>query len=279
MSYFSWIAWIKPESALLAAVSGTNTGLGLNPLPTFDWKYVFLPWVATPLIVDIVVEASIQPLISPFFAMANNFVGMLCTFPIVLSIWLTNTCTTRYTGHLCRSVQSTSTDYDHFGKQYKVTKVVNEFGFYDQAAYEAYSPLYLSAGQAFLYGSFFAAPEWWYTCLLLVSIALGSKSLISTTKRNLTTAAQVIAILAYPTHTSVRALFMGLALTLVFIVPIGVIYTVTNTEVTLNVLAEFIGGVLFPGNALAMNMYARYLLIFLQVGIADGGVGSSCMDM
>ena len=48
---------------------------------------------------------------------------------------------------------------------------------------------------------------------------------------------------------------MGLALALIFIVPVGVIYAVTNQEVTLNVLAEFIGGVLFPGNALAMNMY------------------------
>jgi hypothetical protein len=65
----------------------------------------------------------------------------------------------------------------------------------------------------------------------------------------------VVAILAYPTHTTVGALFMGLALALIFIVPIGVIYAVTNTEITLNVLAEFIGGVLFPGNALAMNMY------------------------
>ncbi|QRW12697.1 OPT oligopeptide transporter protein [Ceratobasidium sp. AG-Ba] len=261
MSYFSWIAWIKPESALLAAVSGTNSGLGLNPLPTFDWN---------------VVEASIQPLISPFFATANNFLGMLCTFPIVLSLWLTNTW---YTGHL---------PYDRFGKQYKVTNVVDDFGFYDQAAYEAYSPLYLSAGQAFLYGAFFAvypatlvyaflyhrreivrgfkslinrkdprrdnkdvhnrlmaaypeAPEWWYASLLLVSIALG-----------------LVAILAYPTHTTVGALFMGLALALIFIVPVGVIYAVTNTEVTLNVLAEFIGGVLFPGNALAMNMFKSY---------------------
>ncbi|KAG8699351.1 hypothetical protein FRC08_005363, partial [Ceratobasidium sp. 394] len=267
MSYFSWIAWIKPESALLAAVSGTNTGLGLNPFPTFDWN---------------VVEASIQPLISPFFATANNFVGMLCTFPIVLSLWLTNTW---YTGHLPINMNR---PFDRFGKQYKVTKVVDEFGFYDQAAYEAYSPLYLSAGQSFLYGSFFAvypatlvyaflyhrreivrgfkslirrkdprqdnkdvhnrlmavypeAPEWWYACLLLVAIALG-----------------LVAILAYPTHTTVGALFMGLALALVFIVPIGVIYAVTNTEVTLNVLAEFIGGVLFPGNALAMNMFKSY---------------------
>ncbi|KAG9084041.1 hypothetical protein FRC07_013734 [Ceratobasidium sp. 392] len=85
------------------------------------------------------------------------------------------------------------------------------------------------------------APEWWYACILLVSIALG-----------------LVAILAYPTHTTVGALFMGLALALIFIVPVGVIYAVTNTEVTLNVLAEFIGGVLFPGNALAMNMFKSY---------------------
>lgn len=39
LTYFgNRIAWIKPDSALLAAVSGTHTGLGLNPLPTFDWK-------------------------------------------------------------------------------------------------------------------------------------------------------------------------------------------------------------------------------------------------
>ncbi|KAF8706824.1 OPT oligopeptide transporter protein, partial [Rhizoctonia solani] len=267
MSYFSWIAWIKPESAILAAVAGTNTGLGLNPLPTFDWN---------------VVEASIQPLISPFFATFNNFIGMLTTFPIVLSIWLTNTW---YTGHL---PINSNRPFDRFGHQYKVTEVVDDNGFYDQAAYEAYSPLYLSAGQAFLYGSFFAvypatlvyaflyhrheivrgfkslirrkdprhdnkdvhnrlmaaypeAPEWWYASILLLAIGLG-----------------LIAILCYPTHTTVGALFMGLALALIFVVPIGVIFAVTNQEVTLNVLAEFIGGVLFPGNALAMNMFKSY---------------------
>jgi OPT family oligopeptide transporter len=38
----------------------------------------------------------------------------------------------------------------------------------------------------------------------------------------------------------------------------SVIYAVTNMQVTLNVLAEFIGGLLFPGNALAMNMFKSY---------------------
>ena len=37
-----------------------------------------------------------------------------------------------------------------------------------------------------------------------------------------------------------------------------VIYSVTNMLIGLNVLAELIGGSLFPGNALAMNMFKSY---------------------
>ena len=64
-------------------------------------------------------------------------------------------------------------------------------------------------------------PEWWYFLLLLVAIGLG-----------------LIAILAFPTHTTVGAEFMGLALCVVFVIPIGIIYSVTNIEVTLNVLVS-----------------------------------------
>jgi hypothetical protein len=54
---------------------------------------------------------------------------------------------------------------------------------------------------------------------------------------------------------------MDLGLAFIFVVPIRGIYAVTNQGVTLNVLAEFIGGALFPGNAPAMNMYA-YILFY-----------------
>lgn len=52
LSYFNWITWIAPRNAKLAAISGSVTGLGLNPLPTFDWN-------------QLVVLA--DPLINPFF--------------------------------------------------------------------------------------------------------------------------------------------------------------------------------------------------------------------
>jgi len=52
MSYFNWITWIAPENVKLAAVAGSVTGLGLNPVPTFDWNQLV---------------AIADPLINPFF--------------------------------------------------------------------------------------------------------------------------------------------------------------------------------------------------------------------
>jgi OPT family oligopeptide transporter len=41
-------------------------------------------------------------------------------------------------------------------------------------------------------------------------------------------------------------------------VPVGIIKSITNVEVTLNVIAEFLGGVWFQGNASAMNFFKSY---------------------
>ena len=48
MSYFNWITWIAPENVKLAAITGSVTGLGLNPLPTFDWNQLIV--LSNPLI-------------------------------------------------------------------------------------------------------------------------------------------------------------------------------------------------------------------------------------
>lgn len=43
-----------------------------------------------------------------------------------------------------------------------------------------------------------------------------------------------------------------------FVIPIGIVAAMTGIEVTLNVLAEFIGGMIVEGNALAMNFFKSY---------------------
>lgn len=44
----------------------------------------------------------------------------------------------------------------------------------------------------------------------------------------------------------------GVALALIFVVPVGIIKAMTGIEVTLNVLAEFIGGIWVQGNAVCL---------------------------
>jgi hypothetical protein len=230
LSYFSWITWIAPNNVKLAAITGSQSGLGLNPIPTFDWN---------------VVTATTSPLISPFFTTVNNFLGMFISFPIIVAIWFTNTW---YTAYLPININK---PYDRFGNQYEVTKILNDDGLFDKAAYEAYSPLYLSATNAFLYGVFFAiypatlvyaylyhrheivrgfksllkrqdkkaverdvhnrlmsvyneVPEWWYASILVAAIGFG-----------------LIAILAFPTHATVASLFFGILMAFIFVVPIG----------------------------------------------------------
>jgi OPT oligopeptide transporter protein len=67
LSYFNWTTWISPTNAALAAVTGTVTGLGLNPVPTFDWNQV---------------TTVADPLINPFFVRSFFFLieEILSTF-------------------------------------------------------------------------------------------------------------------------------------------------------------------------------------------------------
>ena len=56
MSYFNWITWIAPKNVKLAAITGSVTGLGFNPLPTVDWNQLVVA----------------DPLVSPFFVSADS---------------------------------------------------------------------------------------------------------------------------------------------------------------------------------------------------------------
>jgi hypothetical protein len=65
-------------------------------------------------------------------------------------------------------------------------------------------------------------------------------------------------IAEWQTYTNVGVVFYGIALCLIFVIPVGIIKAITGIEVTLNVLAEFIGGSWVAGNALAMNYFKSF---------------------
>ncbi|KAK0720170.1 OPT oligopeptide transporter protein-domain-containing protein [Lasiosphaeris hirsuta] len=274
LSYFSWITWIAPDNPDLAVITGGQTGLGVNPVPTFDWN---------------IVTFNVDPLMVPFFSTFNLFIGALGSMFIIIIFYYTNAFDSGYIPI------NSNKPWDHFGKRYNVTAIIDENGIFDSAGYAAYSPPFLSAANIVVYMFFFAmysatvaygilyhrheimmglrdiwasikskkgsentqksdldvhnrlmkaykeVPEWWYLITLVISVAIG-----------------MVGIACWPTNTTPFVVLYGIALCLVFVVPIGIIAAMTGVQVTLNVLAEFIGGVWVEGNAIAMCFFKSY---------------------
>jgi OPT family small oligopeptide transporter len=277
LSYFSWMTWISPLNPDLARITGSQRGLGLNPFPTFDWN---------------ILTAITDPLMVPFFSTFNLFLGLLISMLVIVAFYYGNAFNTGYLPI------NSNRSYDHFGQLYNVTRIVDSVGIFDGPSYEQYSPPFLAASNVVVYMFFFAVysatvtyavlyhrheimvglrgiwaslrrrvkkeakpevdedaldvhnrlmkaykevPEWWYMIVLVLSIIVG-----------------MVGIGAYPTQTTPAVVLYGIALCLVFVVPIGIIAAMTGIQTTLNVLAEFIGGVWVEGNAIAMCFFKSY---------------------
>ena len=65
-------------------------------------------------------------------------------------------------------------------------------------------------------------------------------------------------------YSSLSSVFFGIFLCIVLVIPIGIITSITGVQITLNVFAEFIGGVIYPENALAMNYFKSYGVMYVD---------------
>jgi len=237
MSLFSWITWIAPNNVNLSAICGISNGMGINPLPTFDW--------------NILLFDETDPLMVPFFNTVNKTIGCAFATIVTIGIWYTNAWNTGYLPINSNRV------FDHFGKRYNVSRAIDHRGLFDAAKYEAYSPANLSAGNIVIYLFFFGiytatisyaylyhrheiamgfrnlwnsfrknknsaegskyeyedvhnrlmkkypeVPEWWYMICLVCAVAFG-----------------IAGIAGWETYTSVGVVFYGIALCLLFVVP------------------------------------------------------------
>lgn len=160
--------------------------------------------------------------------------------------------------------------YDNTGAAYNVTKVVDASGTLDPVAYSQYSPPFLSATFAFVYGLSFASitsvivhvylwhgkdiwmalrgerkldihgrlmlayrktPRWWYAVLIVVFTALS-----------------IVMVEVFHTELPVYGVFLALLIPAIYMIPCGLIQGITNVDANqLNVLSEFIGGYMFAG--------------------------------
>ncbi|KAJ6505760.1 OPT-domain-containing protein [Mycena vitilis] len=267
LSYFNWMTWISPTNVSLAAITGSFFSLGINPLPTFDWNMIVI---------------EVDPLISPFFATFNLFLGALFTFPIIAALWYTNTWNTGYLPINSNLV------FDNTANLYSVANAVGSDTMFNQTMYESYSPAYLSASNALVYGVFFMTYTATITHTILYhryEIIHGFRSILGRGKTSemhkdvhvrlmesyrevpewqyglvlvFAIVVGAVGVGVYPTNTSPAVVLYGVFLALIFVIPIGIIAAITNTVIGLNVIAEMFGGLWFPGNAIAMNYFKAY---------------------
>ncbi|KAL8283781.1 hypothetical protein RQP46_005213 [Phenoliferia psychrophenolica] len=263
LTYFNWMTWISPQNVKLAIFTGSISGLGINPITTFDWSYL---------------SALNNPLVTPLFSTLNLYAGAVIIGLIMIpAIYFTNTWNTGYlpinSNHL----------FDNTGGRFNVSKVLNPDFTLNVQKFEGYSEAYQSAGNAVVFFAFFAVytatlmhiilyyrpevingfravmqrknprdayhdvhnrlmrrykevPEWWFGIVLVISLALG-----------------IAANEHY--HTGI---FFCVIMGGIFVVPVGIIVAITNIEITLNVIAEVIGGYTLPGRPLAVMIFKTY---------------------
>ncbi|KAF3993307.1 hypothetical protein FT663_00581 [Candidozyma haemuli var. vulneris] len=262
LSYFAWPTWIAPENVTVNQVFGAATGMGLMPI-TFDWNQV-AGYIGSPLIPPASVILTI--------ALSIVIIYWICT----AALYWTNTWYAQY------MPLSSSDSYDRYGEVYNVSKImnVNELTL-DEQAYKNYSPLFMSTTFAISYGVSFASiiatvvhtvlfhgkdimnqirqkekpdvhqrlmkahykniPEWWFLIVFLGAFALS-----------------IVTIRVWNTEMPVWALIVALLIAVFFLLPVGIIYSITNIAVGLNVVTEFIIGYMVPGKPLAMMFFKTY---------------------
>jgi OPT family small oligopeptide transporter len=270
----NWLTWIKEDNAILAAMTGSYTGLGFNPFPTLDYN---------------IVSGVVDPLITPFFATINVVLGMLISAAMLAILWFKNAWYASYLPIV------SNRSFDRFGHAYNVTRILAD-GRLDVAAYEAYSPVYISAANAFIFGGYFAlypatlvyaylyhgadilnaiqslfgkgqamhkdihsrlmeaykeVPGWWYVGVMLFGTGLA-----------------LLMIGLYPTGMPIWGLAVSIVLGALFILPVGLIAAVSNVEIGLNVLSEMIAGLAMPGNPSGMMIFKAYGTLSLAQGLS-----------
>lgn len=272
MSVGNWFCLIAPNNVPLNQMLGTQQGLGLIPL-TFDWNQY---------------SYNGNPIYTPWWAEANVLGGFIFCYVFIAPIlYYKNVWNFAYLPF------STSGVYDRFGERYKVKKVTTADHLHFNAdGYNAYSEQYFSVTYAVSFALSFASitavlvhvglfhgkqiyqqfhssinderdiharlmqrypevPKLWYAILFVICFGMG-----------------IGCTAGYATDFPVWAFIISLIIGAVFMLPIGIVVAISNVEVGLNVIAEFIIGYMHPGSATGMMMFKVFCYMACYQGLS-----------
>ncbi|EJD01572.1 OPT oligopeptide transporter [Fomitiporia mediterranea MF3/22] len=261
LSTFSWVTWIYPRNRTVNQLFGYYSGLGMSVL-TFDWGQI--AYIGSPLA-------------TPWWAEANIAAGFAFFFWILTpALYYTNTWYSAY------MPISSRTSYDNTGGEYNVSRILRPDGTFDEDAYHAYSPLFLSATFILSYGLSFAG----ITATIVHTVLYFRRQIWIQSRRSLNEQEDIharlmsrykqvptwwyvcvfvsmstfgiVAIEVWDTKMPVWALALALVFSFVYVIPIGMIQAITNQQIGLNVVAELIIGYALPGRPVAMMLFKTW---------------------
>lgn len=262
LSVFAFPTFIAPNNPTVNKVFGGWTGMALLPI-TFDWTQI-AGYVGSPLI-------------PPWFALANTSIAVVAWFWIVAPAlhWSG----TWYADWL---PFSDSGSWDNTQNSYNVTRILSPEFTLDPQKYAEYSPIFLSTTFAIAYGLSFAGivalvvhtalfyskeiwlrfrdtdhqmddihskmmrkykpvPQWWFLIVFLPCFALC-----------------FVAAYAWKTELPWWGIIVAILISLIWLIPVGIIQAMTNVQIGLNVFTEFLVGYILPGRPTAMMMFKTY---------------------
>ncbi|KAJ7965863.1 Oligopeptide transporter like [Quillaja saponaria] len=275
VSTISWVCWAFPKSITVQQLGSGMRGLGLGAF-SLDWS-VIASYLGSPLI-------------SPFFAIVNVAVGYILIMYVLLPIvyWGVNLYDARnfpiFSSHL----------FNAQGQVYNVSAIVNNNFEIDMQAYEKQGRINLSAFFSLTYGLGFAAivstlthvalfngreiyrqfrasysgkqdihtrlmkkykdiPNWWFHLMLLLSFVLSL-------------------VLCIFMKDQIQMPWWGLifacAIAITFTLPVSIITATTNQSPGLNIITEYIMGVILPGKPIANVCFKTYGYISMTQAVS-----------
>ncbi|XP_031279255.1 oligopeptide transporter 2-like [Pistacia vera] len=265
LSSISWVCWAFPNSVTAQQLGSGMRGLGLGSF-ALDWS--------------VVASYLNSPLITPFFVIVNVFIGYCVVLLLIIPIayWGFNVYDAKkfpiFSSHIFNSK----------GQIYNVSAIVNDKFELDIPSYEREGRLHLSIFFSLSYGIGFAAiisslthvalfngrkiyqqirasstgkqdihtrlmmkyeptPSWWFHSMLVGSLVLSL-------------------VLCIFMKDEIQMPWWGLifasALALLFTLPISIITATTNMTPGLNVITEYVMGIIYPGRPIANVCFKTY---------------------
>ncbi|PIN22468.1 hypothetical protein CDL12_04820 [Handroanthus impetiginosus] len=244
----SWVCWVFPRSVTAHQIGSGWQGLGVGAL-TLDWSTTaFLS----------------GPLVSPFFAIANVFIGYFGTTYIMMPIcyWVLNVYNAKTfpINSMGLLLELDTKPYRKQGRIHLSLAYVFTFGFsfatlastvthvalfYGREIYECYwaSSKAEKDIHTKLMKSYKEVPSWWFYFLLAMTKVV-SVSLCIFLKKEI--------------QMPFWAILLAAALAFSFTLPISIITATTNQTPGLNIITEYIMGVIYPGKSIANVCFKVY---------------------